>query len=200
VSDPVDDFEVLHAVRLRGLVPAPALSEMLDASVDDLSGPLGRLVESGAIFERQGRRVGGFALTEEGRATHAEQLKDRLAAQPVPAMAAVYDGFLQINSPLKTMCGAWQQLGEDPAARWEAIDRLEALHATAREVFTAAGAVVPRFGRYAGRLQNALTTLKDGDERYFTSPTVDSYHTVWFEAHEDFMLVLGIDRAAEGSF
>jgi len=200
VSDSVSDFDVLHAVRLRGLVPTPVLAEMLDAPADSLEGPLGRLTESGELFERQGRRVGGFGLTEEGQASHATQLAAWVADQPVREMAAVYDTFLGLNSPLKTMCSAWQQLGEDPAARWDAVDRLETLNQDAGPVFARAGELVPRFGRYADRLQSALATLKGGDDRFFTSPTVDSYHTVWFEAHEDFLLVLGIDRAAEGSF
>ena len=31
------------------------------------------------------------------------------------------------------------------------------------------------------------------------SPAVDSYHTVWFEAHEDFLLTLGRTREQKGS-
>jgi hypothetical protein len=28
---------------------------------------------------------------------------------------------------------------------------------------------------------------------------IDSYHTVWFQLHEDLLNTLGIDRATEGS-
>jgi len=200
VSDAVDDFEVLHAVRLRGLVAPESLAGIFGAAVEELAGPLGRLTDEGSIFERQGRRVSGYALTEEGRARHAEQLVVWAAAQPVRELDDVYARFLDINSPLKTMCGAWQQIGDDQAARWDAVDQLEGLHTRAVDVFTGAGALVPRFARYTGRLGQALVTLKAGDDRFFTSPTVDSYHTVWFEAHEDFLLVLGRNRVAEGSF
>ncbi len=39
----------------------------------------------------------------------------------------------------------------------------------------------------------------EDDPRYFVSPLVDSYHSVWFECHEDFLLTLGRTRAGEGS-
>jgi len=42
--------------------------------------------------------------------------------------------------------------------------------------------------------------VADGNHAYVTSPLVDSYHTVWFEMHEDMILRQRIDRAAEGSF
>lgn len=200
MNEPADDFEVLHAIRLRGLVPTETLVEIIRRSADELAGPLGRLTDEGSIFFREGRRVSGYALTEDGRARHVERLAEWTVGQPVREMEDVYHSFLDINGTFKTMCGAWQQIGEDPAARWAAVDGLEDLHASAATVFTAAGALVPRFGRYADRLGSALAVLKAGDERFFTSPTVDSYHTVWFEAHEDFLLVLGRDRAAEGSF
>jgi hypothetical protein len=194
------DFEVLHAIRLRGLVPTATLVEIVGASEADLAGPLSRLTDEGSIFFRDGRRLSGYALTEDGRARHADRLAAWAAGGPVREMEDVYDSFLDFNGTLKTMCSAWQQIGEDPAARWEAVDGLEGLHAKAATVFAAAGALVPRFTRYADRLSGAVAVLKAGDERYFTSPTVDSYHTVWFEAHEDFLLVLGRDRATEGSF
>ena len=33
---------------------------------------------------------------------------------------------------------------------------------------------------------------------WFTKPVIDSYHTVWFELHEDLLATLGIERASEG--
>ena len=61
-----------------------------------------------------------------------------------------------------------------------------------------AGEVSPRFTRYGERLSEALEQVET-DPRFMVSPAVDSYHTVWFEAHEDFLLTLGRTREAEGS-
>ena len=69
---------------------------------------------------------------------------------------------------------------------------------TVRIVPQARAGIVERFGRYGDRLSVALEKL-DEDPRYFVSPQVDSYHTVWFECHEDFLLTLGRTRRGEGS-
>jgi hypothetical protein len=39
--------------------------------------------------------------------------------------------------------------------------------------------------------------VRAGDKEWFTGPLVDSYHTVWFELHEDLMATLGLERATE---
>jgi hypothetical protein len=57
---------------------------------------------------------------------------------------------------------------------------------------------VPRFGDYRSRLRAARTRVEDGDAAWLTSPRIDSYHTVWMQLHEDLLLALGRDRAAEG--
>ncbi len=56
-----------------------------------------------------------------------------------------------------------------------------------------------RFGSYGPRFGQALDLLLGGDLDYFTKPIMPSYHTVWFELHEDLLASLGIDRASEGS-
>jgi hypothetical protein len=42
-----------------------------------------------------------------------------------------------------------------------------------------------------------MNNLASGDRDWFTKPTIDSYHTVWFELHEDLLATLGIDRISE---
>ena len=37
-----------------------------------------------------------------------------------------------------------------------------------------------------------------GDTDWFTKPMIPSYHTVWFELHEDLLATLGIERGSEG--
>ena len=54
-----------------------------------------------------------------------------------------------------------------------------------------------RFGHYGPRLDFALSQVESGDINWFTKPSLDSYHEVWFELHEDLLVTLGIDRASE---
>ena len=51
-----------------------------------------------------------------------------------------------------------------------------------------------RFETYRRRLTAALARVRRGDREWFTSPTLDSYHTVWFELHEDLLVALGLTR------
>lgn len=198
MSVPISDFEVCHVLRLRGVAPVETVAGSLEASVEDVRSALDALVADGSVLERQGRRVSGFVLTEEGKQRH-----DSAVAILVPTttdgLGRVYESFLDMNGAIKRMCSEWQGIEDEPE-RWDAIARLEAFHHAARVVFESAGSLVPRFARYGRRLQAAVTMLNGGEERYFTSPLVDSYHTVWFEAHEDFLISLGLDRGAEGSF
>ncbi len=46
-------------------------------------------------------------------------------------------------------------------------------------------------------LSAALARVRTGDSQWFTSPAVESYHTVWFELHEDLLQTLGINRSDE---
>jgi hypothetical protein len=38
--------------------------------------------------------------------------------------------------------------------------------------------------------------VQAGDAAYFAAPMIASYHTVWFELHEDLLATLGIARSS----
>ena len=56
--------------------------------------------------------------------------------------------------------------------------------------------VLMRFGLYGTRLTAALERALAGNTAYVTD-TLDSYHTVWFQLHEDLLVTLGISREDE---
>lgn len=59
---------------------------------------------------------------------------------------------------------------------------------------------LPRFGGYPPRLRTALDRVLEGQNEFLTSPKVASFHNVWMECHEDYLLTLGISREEEGSY
>ena len=59
--------------------------------------------------------------------------------------------------------------------------------------------LLARFATYGPRLRSALQRVENGDVDWFTKPMIDSYHTVWFELHEDLLATLGIERSKEES-
>ena len=42
-----------------------------------------------------------------------------------------------------------------------------------------------------------MSAVAGGDQRFIASPRVDSYHSVWFELHEELILLAGRTRADE---
>ena len=54
-------------------------------------------------------------------------------------------------------------------------------------------AALRRFGRYRPRLADALARAESGELRYVTDDTA-SYHSVWFQLHEDLLVTLGLTR------
>ena len=56
---------------------------------------------------------------------------------------------------------------------------------------------VPRLAAYATRLTQAVTAATAGDGRFVASPRVDSYHSIWFELHEELIQLAGRTRADE---
>ncbi|MDP9020051.1 MAG: MarR family transcriptional regulator, partial [Actinomycetota bacterium] len=44
---------------------------------------------------------------------------------------------------------------------------------------------------------HALRRVVAGEGDWLTRPLIDSYHTVWFELHQDLLDTLGIERGSE---
>jgi hypothetical protein len=51
--------------------------------------------------------------------------------------------------------------------------------------------ILPRFAYYRTRLLAALEKAEAGNIQWVSSPTIESYHTLWFELHEDLLRLLG---------
>ena len=117
------------------------------------------------------------------------------------AMLAAYDQFETINDELKRLITDWQtvEVGGDRIANDHAnkdydrriIDRLGGLHERFEPVLKRMAAEVPRLAIYGDLLLSALEKAEDGDIRWVSDATIASYHTVWFEMHEDLLRILG---------
>jgi hypothetical protein len=189
--------DVLHALRVKGIATPEALAEATGLQPAAVLARLRELEAEGVAFERPSRKRPGWVLSEQGRDRHAAELA---AAHPQDGrgqIAELYDGFLALNNDVKGLSARWQHAATDDD-RFDLLGRLEDVHVLADRALARTGQAVPRFARYNRRLAVALEKIEE-DPRYFVSPKVDSYHTVWFECHEDFLLTLGRTRAEEGS-
>lgn len=197
----LETFDVLHVLRLKGIVSSDALPDLLDRPAEAIESAVDRMASEGLVARRETPRLSGWALTPAGRDRHAEAIAAQRDAEVVSAVTPLYERFLDLNSRVKKLSTSWQQLASDDAAgRWDAIEQLGEVHDGAAAIVRAIAERVPRFRSYERRLAAALEALHGGDERFFTGVTVDSFHTVWFECHEDLIQTLGRDRVEEGSF
>ena len=200
-------FLVLHALRLKGFAEPAALAAASGLTVDEIDGHLAGLAGDDLVLRREGR-VSGWQLTPAGKARHAEEVAEEIERSGArAAVDGAYRRFLDLNGDVLGICTAWQMREQggrqtvndhgDPAYDGEVVRRLVAVHGQARPVTDDLGAGLARFGRYGDRLGAALDRIVAGDGSWFTKPIVDSYHTVWFELHEDLLSTLSLERSTE---
>ncbi len=82
----------------------------------------------------------------------------------------------------------------DEAYDEQILKRLAKLHANAEKVLNALAAVLPRMEIYLQKLEEALEKAEEGDIAWVSDAKTESYHTVWFELHEDLLCLLGEQR------
>jgi hypothetical protein len=187
-------------VRLRGRVSEETIVGAL-GDVADPNALLRDAAAAGFVLHRDGR-LAGWSLTPDGRQEHAERLReDRERAAAGDVVADGYARFRAINEPFLGVCTRWQVRPDgapndhtDTAYDRAVLDELAAVDETAQAICADLAAVLERFGPYGPRLAAARARVGAGDGRWFASPALDSYHTVWFELHEDLLLTLGLER------
>lgn len=199
---------VLHTLRLTSIAGVEEIAARTGSSVEDITTELAAAAVAGHVIERTGR-LSGWTLTSEGRLEGERLLADELercGARPV--VERCYEEFLTFNGRFLEVCTAWQLRttpeGEvpndhsDPEHDARVVADLEELHPRVRGVLEQLSSVLERFGAYAGRFDAALARVRANDVDWFTKPLIDSYHTVWFELHEDLLATLGRRRSEEG--
>lgn len=120
------------------------------------------------------------------------------------AMQAAYDDFEKVNEQLKQLVTDWQTMTvggqklandhSDKAYDDKLIDRLGGLHERAEPILDRFAAGLPRLAVYKALLTDALEKAEDGDIAWVSDAKCMSYHTVWFELHEDLIRVLNRTR------
>ena len=172
---------------------------------EQLTGVLQELEELGLARFRDARRAKGWMLLGEGRA-EAERLAiaEMEESGTRPLILELYGEFKVLDPELKKACTDFQIREDqtmndhsDPEYDAVVIARLAGIDSRVQPVLARLAGAFDRFGHYAGRFDFALNQIEGGDFNWFTKPSVDSYHEVWFELHEDLLVSLGIDRAAE---
>ena len=186
----------MAVARLSGLAPA------------EVDSHLEKLQADGLAHYRDGR-ITGWSLTASGRAQHAEHVAaevERAGCREV--IDGAYRRFLAINQTFLAVCTDWQvrndhgtqALNDHTDADYDraTIGRLRDINDLVQPICADLASAMARYGWYGPRLQEALDKVEAGDGDWFTGALIESYHTIWFELHEDLLATLGIARDAQG--
>ena len=187
----VATFDVIRAIQLKGVCPADIAALALGTDVAAIDAALGRVSELVADTPR------GWRLTPDGHTWLDEQLATERAGIDHTAIAAQYERFLPLNQDFKVLVTGWQMTERDDAALASVITDLGSLHGSFAPLVAESIDLASRLAPYAARFERALVGLADGDASMLASPLKDSYHTVWFEYHEELIHLVDRTRLEE---
>lgn len=204
----------LNGLRLAGLATAAEVAEIHDLDPAAVANELDRLSVDGFVAPARGGG-GRWTLTEAGRRHGEELLARELAsvttnggASGSAKMTEIYERFLDLNQSMLEVCTAWQIVSQDPIVLNDhsdpdydaaVIDAVGDIDARIQPICAELESVSARFGRYRPGFTEALRRLRRGQTDWLTKPTILSYHTLWFQLHEDLLATLGLERAAEAA-
>ena len=202
----------LQAIRVKGFAATEVVSESVALSEEETLKILNEFADEGKVIYRENQAM--WMLTPDGRSYGEKLLASEVDSLGIRSeIDSSYKEFLQVNAGFLVLCTDWQLRpspegsdGEpvindhsDSEYDREVINRLVELDNHVQPICAALKDNLERFATYGDRFTYALKLVLDGEVDWFTKPMIESYHTVWFELHENLLSTLGIDRASESS-
>jgi pyruvate,orthophosphate dikinase len=198
----MSELSVLQAMRLKGRLTADAASACVGESPDQVQPQLDALVAQG-LAKQAGTAV---RVTPEGRERLTSLLETERSTVDQAKLTEAYHAFDEHNNEMKAIMHAWQLRDDgtpndhtDEAYDATIVERLAALHERFEPLVQQVVALTPRLAPYLTRFGSALDQVRAGDHSFIARPIADSYHTVWFEFHEELIGLLGRTRAEEAA-
>ena len=202
LAPPTEDDLVL-ALLVRGSVTPEQLAESVATDPTDVGSGIERLLAGGAV------ELNGDALrpSAAGKLRALELVTNDRRELGDGRLAELLEAFRALDGRMKAIVTAWQvrgvgaeqTLNDHADAEYDAgvLDDLAGLDADAGRWLEPLATALRRYAAYRIRLRRAVELARAGDQRYVASPRVDSYHTVWFELHEDLIRLAGRRREDE---
>ena len=200
---PPGEEAILRALVVKGYSTPEHLAAVI-LCVPELVPPVVSSLVSNGLVKEAGEMI---QLTEQGRSVGVSLMaRDRRAWGEQNAQRAL-EGFLPLDQSVKESITAWQmrQVDGEPVmndhtdAEYDGAV-LAAFASVHRDVVAWLEPLthgLARLQTYMERLERAAIRASEGDQAYIASPRLDSYHTVWFELHEDLILLSGRTREEE---
>ena len=180
-------FLVLNALYLKKMASAGALAEISGLPLNEVRSMVSGFVERAWVLD-----MGDDLLIEpEGMAEvqgyYRETYSGLSQREEMPLWHARFE---PINKQFIKLVTDWQQTEGDPKVQGRVIATVGRLVKLIGEI----AQLVPRYESYVRRFERAVSTVDQGNSDFVCDPTVDSLHTIWFEFHEDFLMIQGKER------
>jgi pyruvate,orthophosphate dikinase len=204
-SSPATVEAILRLLSIKGFATPDATAAALQTTEEEASGLLDRMTADGLV-----KLMGPmFSLTDDGKLVAGELRSTDCEEWGADSALEALDSFLDLDGRMKVIVTAWQMrevdgvpvLNEHADLDYDAevLSDLETLHIDAAAWIDELCGGLPRLGAYKARLNRAAGLVAEGDHDYIASPRLDSYHNVWFELHEDLILLAGRTREEEAA-
>lgn len=191
----------MHGVAIKKHCSANDIATVIDMSSAIIAEELAAAEAGGRVVAADGK----FMLSPAGQMILLGEYSRFYAdLQSEDSFIAAYDRFEIINAELKTLITDWQTMEiagkrmvndhSDPDYDEKVIGRLGDLHERFEPVLATMVAGLRRLGCYQRKLETALEHAEQGAHEWVSDAKIESYHTVWFEMHEDLLRVLGRER------
>ena len=193
--------QVMHAVAIKRNGGADSISSISGLDLKSVTKTLNDGVSLGRLVKIDDT----FLLSPAGRMildSEYSRFCDEIRSER--QFLDAYEKFEIINKELKQLITDWQtiKVGDqiipndhsDSEYDEKIIDKLGVIHEKFEPVLDIMVKSVERFANYSAKLINALEKSEDGAIEWMSDAQLDSYHTVWFELHEDLLRLLGRTR------
>jgi pyruvate,orthophosphate dikinase len=202
---PVAADAIVRTLVIKGSATSDALAWATLSSLEKVR-PVIDLLLTGGLIESE---ADAFRLTSRGKVRATALIEtDRTTWGSERAQVAL-SAFHDLDLRVKEVVTGWQlrEVGgtqvlndhTDPAYDAAVLGRLADLHHDALKWVSSLSERPAALTHYRFRLDRALASASTGDQRYVASPRVDSYHSIWFELHEELILLAGRSRAEEAA-
>jgi pyruvate, orthophosphate dikinase len=198
----VDAVAVLRALALLGFATPERVASALAVPTEAVN----RLLDA-VPASYLGRARRGVHVTPDGRAWLSGQLKAERERIDRHAADSLYQRFMALDATFKQLVTDWQVKVTDgkrvpndhaDAAYDDAVRaRLAGFHQVIVTLLPDILVLTDRLKPFPKRLERAAAAVASGDGNMIASPLKDSYHTIWFELHEELIHLAGRNRATE---
>jgi hypothetical protein len=193
---------VLHGLAIKKLAAPEAIAELIGLPPATVAARLGDAVASGRAIAVDGKYMlsplAQIALEGDYSLQYSDLRED-------DAFLAAYEDFERVNIALKALITDWQTVivGGQPVINDHSdrdhdekiITRLGAFHDRADAILKRLAKGLPRLEHYRTGLLAALEKAEDGAIEWVSDARIESYHTLWFELHEELLRIVGRQRS-----